>query len=78
MQEDESRLVGQAQVAADREGAFAFTPLQNGPRDSLGGQLVAGEQRTGRDGAILLAALTAEAKRAVRATDFISREPECR
>jgi hypothetical protein len=28
-------------------------------------QLVAGEQRTGRDGAILLAALTEEAERAV-------------
>jgi hypothetical protein len=68
VQEHECRLVGQAQVAAEGQGALALHFVAehgNGRQIALEGQLVRGEQRPAGNGEILLAALAAEAERAI-------------
>jgi hypothetical protein len=72
--EDKGALVGDAQVAAEGQRGLALhlvAEYGNGRQTALEGQLVAGEQRAGRDGEILFAASAAEAQCAIRAAGFV-------
>ncbi len=75
VQQHECRLVGQAQIAAEGQCALALHFVAehgNGCQIAPQGQLVAGERSPRRDGEIVLAAVAAEAERAVRAAGFVS------
>lgn len=74
VQQDESGLVGEAQVAGDRQRALAlhFVAEDRNRREiAAQGELVRGEQRSAGDREILFAGAAAKARGAIRAAAII-------
>jgi hypothetical protein len=75
MQQHECRLVGQAKIAAQGQGAFTLHFVAehgDGSEVAFQGQFVRGEQRPASDREILAATLATEAQHAVRPAGLVS------